>query len=83
MTRFYVLSAGLIAAAIATAPVRAQEDRHLARESDISAPRGAADGRDCVRAPDVGAYASDPYTKPPCEPDQMTNEPSRAAHPDR
>jgi hypothetical protein len=22
----------------------------------------------CVRAPDVGAFASDPWTKPPCEP---------------
>ena len=24
--------------------------------------------RHCVRAPDVGAFASAPYTKPPCEP---------------
>jgi hypothetical protein len=36
--------------------------------ADVSAPRGALAGRDCVRAPDVGAYASDPYTRPPCEP---------------
>ena len=27
-----------------------------------------ASTQDCVRAPDVGAYASQPYTVPPCEP---------------
>ena len=68
MTRFKVLSAGLIAAAILTTPAMAREYRHVATGSDVSAPRGALGGRDCVRAPDVGAYASDPYTRPPCEP---------------
>jgi len=68
MTRFKVLSAGLIAAAMLTTPVMAREYRHVARASDVSASRGALDGRDCVRAPDVGAFASDPYTRPPCEP---------------
>jgi hypothetical protein len=67
MTRFKVLSAGLIAAAMLTTPVMAREYRHVAG-SDGSAPRGALDGRDCVRAPNVGAFASDPYTRPPCEP---------------
>ena len=67
MTRFKVLSAGLIAAAMLTTPVMAREYRHVAKRSDVSAPRGALDGRDCVRAPDVGAFASDPYTRPPCE----------------
>ena len=68
MTRFKVLSAGLIAAAMLTTPLMAREHRHVARGADVSAPRGALDGRDCVRAPNVGAYASDPYTRPPCEP---------------
>jgi hypothetical protein len=68
MTRFKVLSAGLIAAAMLTTPVMAREHRHVAKRSDVSAPRAALDGRDCVRAPDVGAFASDPYTRPPCEP---------------
>jgi hypothetical protein len=68
MTRLKVLSAGLIAAAMLTTPLMAREHRHVARGSDVSAPRGALDGRDCVRAPNVGAYASDPYTRPPCEP---------------
>ena len=62
MTRFKVLSAGLIAAAMLTTPAMAREYRHVAKQADVSAPR------DCVRAPDVGAYASDPYTRPPCEP---------------
>ena len=68
MTRFNVLSAGLIAAAMLTTPVVAREYRHVAKGVDISAPRGDLAGRDCVRAPDVGAFASDPYTRPPCEP---------------
>jgi hypothetical protein len=50
-----------------TTPVMAREYRHVAKRSDVSAPRAALDRRDCVRAPDVGAFASDPYTSPPCE----------------
>ena len=68
MTRYKVLSAGLIAAAMLTTPAMARDYRHVAKGADVSAPRGAFDGRDCVRAPNVGAYASDPYTRPPCEP---------------
>jgi hypothetical protein len=68
MTRFKVLSAGLIAAAMLTTPAMAREHRHVAERSDVSAARGPLNGRDCVRAPDVGAFASDPYTRPPCEP---------------
>jgi hypothetical protein len=83
MTRFNVLSAGLIGAAILTAPVMAQEDRHVAKGSDVSTPLGAVDGRDCVRGPDVGAFASAPYTRPPCEPDRVTSEPDQATNPDR
>jgi hypothetical protein len=64
MTRFKVLSAGLIAAAMLTTPLMAREYRHVAKGSDVSASHGS----DCVRAPNVGAYASDPYTRPPCEP---------------
>jgi hypothetical protein len=68
MTRFKVLSAGLIAAAMLTTPVMAREYRHVAKGSNVSAPRGPLYERDCVRAPDVGAFASDPYNRPPCEP---------------
>jgi|KBSMisStandDraft_5_1062788.scaffolds.fasta_scaffold763450_2 hypothetical protein len=81
MTRFKVLSAGLIAASMLTTPLMAREYRHVAR-SDVSAPRGALDGRDCVRAPNVGAYASDPYTRPPCEPTSFGLN-GQAMNPDR
>jgi len=83
MTRFNVLSAGLIAAAILSAPAMAQENRHVAKGSDVSTPRAAVDGRDCVRAPDVGAFATAPYTRPPCEPDWVTAAPDQATKPDR
>jgi hypothetical protein len=73
MTRAKVLSAALIVAAVLATPAMAQEDRHVAKGSDVSAQPGAVDGFDCVRAPDDGAFASDPYTRPPCEPTQATN----------
>jgi hypothetical protein len=56
-------SAALIAATIfATQAVAAR--------NDVAARQGAmkAHSMDCVRAPNVGAYASDPYTVPPCLP---------------
>ena len=81
MTRFKFLSAGLIAASMLTTPLMAREYRHVTR-SDVSAPRGALDGRDCVRAPNVGAYASDPYTRPPCEPTSFGLN-GQAMNPDR
>jgi hypothetical protein len=68
MTRFKVLSAGLIAVAMLTTPVMAREHQHVTKKDDVSTTAATVDGRDCVRAPNVGAYASDPYTQPPCEP---------------
>ena len=68
MTRFKVLSAGLIAVAMLTTPVMAREHQRVTKKDDVTTTAGAVDGRDCVRAPNVGAYASDPYTQPPCEP---------------
>ena len=79
MTISKVLSAGLFAAAMLASPVMAQQYQpyhHVSRQADVSMQRGpeyqryfgTADARDCVRAPNVGAYASDPYTIPPCEP---------------
>jgi hypothetical protein len=68
MTRFNVLLAGLIAAAMLTTPAMAREYRHVAKSADVSISRDTVDANDCVRAPNVGAFASDPYTRPPCEP---------------
>jgi hypothetical protein len=68
MTGSKILSVGLIAVAILTVPAMAKEHRNVAKQTDVSAQWGDFNGRGCVRAPNVGAYASDPYTQPPCEP---------------
>ena len=59
MTKMTFVSAALIAATVfATQAMAARND---------SAARHATT-KDCVRAPNVGAFASDPYTVPPCMP---------------
>jgi hypothetical protein len=74
MTRLTLLPAALIAAAMIATPAMARDtgvaSRHLARDAYASTARDTAynNGRGCVRAPDVGAFASDPYVVPPCEP---------------
>jgi len=75
MTRLKLLSAVLIAAAALATPA-------MARESGVASRRPAAqatsstmsdaryfDGRSCVPAPAVGAFATQPWDNaPPCEP---------------
>jgi hypothetical protein len=64
MTKFKFLSAALIAAATLATPA-------MARESHVALQRAKAttDARTCVRAPDVGAFATQPWDNgPPCEP---------------
>jgi hypothetical protein len=61
MTKVTFLSAALIAATTFTTQA-------MAAGSDVAARHATASVKDCVRAPDVGAYASDPYTVPPCQP---------------
>jgi hypothetical protein len=63
MTKMTFVSAALIAATVfATQAMAARNDsaRH-------------ATTKDCVRAPNVGAYASDPYSVPPCLPNTATD----------
>ena len=67
------LSAGLIAAVLIAAPVMAREHHAKSWHDKSGAVVDSSrivhiKGRHCNRAPDVGAFASDPYTKPPCEP---------------
>ncbi|RXH24980.1 MULTISPECIES: hypothetical protein [Bradyrhizobium] len=67
MTRLTLVAAALIAAA--AAQTQAATVRHAAP------PRAAftqAATDSCVRAPAEGAYASAPYTQPPCQPNTMT-----------
>lgn len=74
MTRPILLSVALIAATAFTTGAFAQDNgavrRHDPMDAYASVPyaQPGPDHRVCVRAPDVGAFASDPYTVPPCLP---------------
>jgi hypothetical protein len=61
MTRLPLVAAALIAAAVTQTQAAAARDAVQRR----TPPQAAAD---CVRAPAEGAYASAPYTQPPCMP---------------
>jgi hypothetical protein len=72
MTKLKLLSAALIAAAALATPAMARESgvasRHAANASATSNAR-YTDGRSCVPAPAVGAFATQPWDNaPPCEP---------------
>ena len=65
MTKVTFVSAVLIAAAAFTTQALA------ARSSDAAARRAMNETHattDCVRAPNVGGYATAPYSVPPCMP---------------
>jgi hypothetical protein len=65
MTKVTFVSAMLIAAAAFTTQAMA------ARSGDAAARRATTQTHtiaDCVRAPNVGAFATAPYTVPPCMP---------------
>jgi len=65
MIKVTFVSAALIAAAVFTTQAMA------ARSSDAAARRATTRSHtivDCVRAPNVGAFASNPYAVPPCMP---------------
>ena len=75
MTKLKILSAALIAAAALATPAMARESgvaaRHLAASANASTTSDARyfDGRSCVPAPAVGAFATQPWDgAPPCEP---------------
>jgi hypothetical protein len=65
MTKAKLLSAALITVAILATPA-------MARESQVKGTGSTAryvDGRACVPAPAVGAFATQPWDNgPPCEP---------------
>ena len=67
MTKVTFVSAVLIAAAAFTTQA-------MAARSDAAAQRATNMTRtiaDCVRAPNVGAFASAPYSVPPCMPNTI------------
>lgn len=63
MARMTLIVTALIAAACAM-------QASFARTGALSrhAQAQTTSGRDCVRAPNVGAFATAPYTVPPCLP---------------
>ncbi|WP_084305420.1 hypothetical protein [Bradyrhizobium sp. ARR65] len=65
MTKVTFVSAALIAAAVFTTQAMAARSDVAARHATAKAHPGVMD---CMRAPNVGAFASDPYTVPPCMP---------------
>ena len=73
MIKLELMSVGLVAAALLATPATAREHHqkswHNAKGEYIDASHVVhISGHHCIRAPDVGAYASQPYTRPPCEP---------------
>jgi hypothetical protein len=74
MTMSKLFSAALIGAAMIATPAMARESgvasRHMTRDAYASTTPNTrySEEQACVRAPDVGAFASDPYVVPPCEP---------------
>jgi hypothetical protein len=75
MTKIKLLSAGLIATAMLAMPAMARENyvakRHVAEEANASASPTVIDGRGCIPAPRVGAFATEPWggDNVPCEPE--------------
>jgi hypothetical protein len=66
MTKFTFVSAAVIVAAVLAAqPVAARS--HVAAQHAMGSIKANA-AADCARAPNVGAFASAPYTAPPCLP---------------
>jgi hypothetical protein len=65
MTKFKLVSAALIATAMVATPAMAREHRGAVRQHTTAT---TVDGAGCIRAPAVGAFASEPWTVPPCEP---------------
>jgi hypothetical protein len=69
MTNLKLLSAALIAAAIATPAMARESHVTLKHRANTTAGERYVDGRLCQPAPAVGAFATQPWDNgPPCEP---------------
>ncbi|BAM88103.1 conserved exported hypothetical protein [Bradyrhizobium oligotrophicum S58] len=73
MTKVIFMSAALIAAAVITTQAQAARNSNAAARHTMNKTHTMTDHTmtDCVRAPNVGAFATAPYTKPPCMPNSM------------
>jgi hypothetical protein len=72
MHKLKLLSAALLTAATFATPALAagHASRHLVTDTHGRAmsTMPSDEGGSCIRAPRVGAFASEPWTVPPCEP---------------
>ena len=68
MTKAILVSVALMAAAAFASEAQAARSNNAAAHRAMSKTHAVTD---CVRAPNVGAFASDPYTKPPCMPNTI------------
>ncbi len=66
MTKMTIVAAALVAAAAYTSEAAAARSNLAPRHA--AAATLTSQAGNCVRAPDVGAFASAPYTLPPCMP---------------
>jgi hypothetical protein len=64
MTKMTFVSATLIVATVFATQA-------MAARNDVAARHATT--KDCVRAPNVGAFASAPYAVPPCMPNTATD----------
>lgn len=71
MTKLTFMAAAMVAAAAYSAQADAAGS-HAARRHHASMTTATASKTgDCVRAPNVGSYATAPFTEPPCMPGTM------------
>ena len=70
MHNLKLLSAVLLTAATFATPVLAATWRHVVTDTNgrVMSTMHRGEGDSCIRAPRVGAFASEPWTVPPCEP---------------
>jgi hypothetical protein len=71
MSKLERFTVALIAVAVFAAPAMAREPKSWHDKNGVQIDPSTVvrvGNRHCIRAPDVGAFASAPYTKPPCEP---------------
>ena len=71
MSKVKLLSAALLTAATFATPVlAATTSRHVVTDTNgrVMSTMHRDEGDSCIRAPRVGAFATEPWTVPPCEP---------------
>lgn len=72
MTKLTLVTVALVAAAAYSAQASASGTNAAARRAHASATTAVSSKTtDCVRAPNVGSFATAPFTEPPCMPGTM------------